>query len=324
MIAAQPTFPAIIAHTSGLHNDRHVARNTSDTAYNRPGPYRAIRVGAQFSPVPAQAGAIVGGAVHQMPQVELSRSEAAFELDAALRVGVVKHQLVVAGSAKLLAAHAPLRRAVAVSGAVARCAMPEWAVAASDIALCRISVIMRSFKWRRIAFRAPAPARCRRHAAFTLPVVKGAHDNRPVDVIFKKLHQHFLSDARQELAAHAAAGRTLRHGHPAAGLAGLLPMKANAHAAKPIAIEFIGAVGLVVMPHTVLRLAPPCLVSLLIDDACWGCGMTRAALALVRGDLAAAWEFNKLSVLVMPMLLALYTQQLCSLSRKNLSHHRHT
>lgn len=89
-----------------------------------------------------------------------------------------------------------------------------------------------------------------------------------------------------------------------------------------IALALLGAAA-VAMPHSVLRIAPPCLVSLLIDDACWGCGMTRAALALARGDLAAAWEFNKLSVVVLPMLLALYARQLWSLNRKNRSRQRH-
>ena len=90
-----------------------------------------------------------------------------------------------------------------------------------------------------------------------------------------------------------------------------------------IALALLGAAALA-MPHTVLRIAPPCLVSLLVDDDCWGCGMTRAALALARGDLAAAWAFNKLSVVVLPMLLALYARFLWSLTGRNPSRHRHT
>ena len=88
-----------------------------------------------------------------------------------------------------------------------------------------------------------------------------------------------------------------------------------------IALALLGAAA-VAMPHTVLRLTPPCLVSLLIDDACWGCGITRAALALLRGDLAAAWEFNRLSVIVVPMLLTLYAHQLYCLSRRKIPGHR--
>ena len=79
-----------------------------------------------------------------------------------------------------------------------------------------------------------------------------------------------------------------------------------------VALAALGAAA-VLMPHTVLRIAPPCLVSLVLGDTCWGCGMTRAALAFARGDFAAAWHFNKLSLLVLPMLFALYARYLSSL-----------
>lgn len=65
-----------------------------------------------------------------------------------------------------------------------------------------------------------------------------------------------------------------------------------------------------VMPHALLRVAPPCLVTLLLHQSCWGCGMTRAALAFLHGDLAAAWAFNRASLLVLPMLLLLYARHL--------------
>ena len=75
------------------------------------------------------------------------------------------------------------------------------------------------------------------------------------------------------------------------------------------ALAALGAAA-ICFPATVLRIAPPCLVSLLLDDVCWGCGMTRAALALARGDIAAAWGFNRMAVVVMPMLAWLYGQHL--------------
>ena len=74
-----------------------------------------------------------------------------------------------------------------------------------------------------------------------------------------------------------------------------------------VALAALGAAALVA-PDGLLRVAPPCLFSLLLDVDCWGCGMTRAALALLHGDLAPAWHLNKASLLVLPMLLVLYVR----------------
>jgi hypothetical protein len=76
-----------------------------------------------------------------------------------------------------------------------------------------------------------------------------------------------------------------------------------------VALAALGA-GAMLAPGLVMRLAPPCLFSLLLDQTCWGCGMTRAALAFLRGDFPAAWHFNRASLLVLPMLLALYARHL--------------
>jgi hypothetical protein len=64
------------------------------------------------------------------------------------------------------------------------------------------------------------------------------------------------------------------------------------------------------MPNTVLALTPDCLISKVTDGWCWGCGMTHAIIALLHGDLSAAWQSNKLSLVVAPMLLGLYLQYL--------------
>lgn len=39
---------------------------------------------------------------------------------------------------------------------------------------------------------------------------------------------------------------------------------------------------------------------------CWGCGMTRAVAAAARGDFGRAWRYNKLSVMVVPLLAAIW------------------
>jgi hypothetical protein len=84
-------------------------------------------------------------------------------------------------------------------------------------------------------------ARGRQRATFALAVVQGANDQRPVDIVFEKLHQYFLTDARQELAAHAPTGRALRDAYPAGRVGVFLLVKANAHAAQAVAMDFIGA-----------------------------------------------------------------------------------
>lgn len=81
-----------------------------------------------------------------------------------------------------------------------------------------------------------------------------------------------------------------------------------------VAIATLGAAA-IAMPGIVLYLTPPCLISLIVDDVCWGCGITHAALAFLHGDFAAAWAYNKLSVLVLPMLLWLYFQHLRMVGR---------
>ena len=74
-----------------------------------------------------------------------------------------------------------------------------------------------------------------RYAAFALAVIQGANNHREINIVLKELHQYFHPDARQELESHAAAGRTLRHAHPATGVV-VLPVKADAHAANTVAI----------------------------------------------------------------------------------------
>jgi len=69
------------------------------------------------------------------------------------------------------------------------------------------------------------------------------------------------------------------------------------------------------MPETLLRVAPSCLISVFLEDQCWGCGITRASIAILRGDFAAAWGFNKLSVVVLPMLFFFYLRFLYTIWR---------
>lgn len=51
---------------------------------------------------------------------------------------------------------------------------------------------------------------------------------------------------------------------------------------------------------------PPCLFHSMTGLYCTGCGITRAAHALVHGDLATAWSMNALAVLALPVAVLLW------------------
>jgi hypothetical protein len=85
--------------------------------------------------------------------------------------------------------------------------------------------------------------------------------------------------------------------------------------APALAVAVLGLAALAV-PELLVHYGPPCILSPLLGDLCWGCGITRASIALFHGDVAAAWHFNKLSVVVVPMLLFLYLKHLFTLWRR--------
>ncbi|QMU27725.1 DUF2752 domain-containing protein [Adhaeribacter radiodurans] len=51
-----------------------------------------------------------------------------------------------------------------------------------------------------------------------------------------------------------------------------------------------------------------CLSKLLLDTECYGCGMMRAIMHLIHLDFSAALNFNKLSIIVFPLLSYLWAQ----------------
>jgi hypothetical protein len=55
-----------------------------------------------------------------------------------------------------------------------------------------------------------------------------------------------------------------------------------------------------------------CLFRNLAGWECPGCGMTRAVLSLLRGDLATALHYNRMVVLVFPLLCCLLLAELRS------------
>lgn len=52
-----------------------------------------------------------------------------------------------------------------------------------------------------------------------------------------------------------------------------------------------------------------CLSVLLLEKNCYACGMTRAIQHLIHLDFTAAWEFNKLSLIVFPLLSFSYFKE---------------
>lgn len=61
-------------------------------------------------------------------------------------------------------------------------------------------------------------------------------------------------------------------------------------------------VAALVAPKPFLAVMPSCLITRLTGYHCWGCGITRAIVSAVKGDLVSAWHYNPLFVIVLPML----------------------
>jgi len=59
-----------------------------------------------------------------------------------------------------------------------------------------------------------------------------------------------------------------------------------------------------------------CLSVFLFDSECYACGMTRAIQHLIHFDFSVAYAYNKLSILVLPLLVAYYFLELKKIFRK--------
>ena len=53
-----------------------------------------------------------------------------------------------------------------------------------------------------------------------------------------------------------------------------------------------------------------CLSVLLLDTECYACGMTRGIQHLIHFEFAEAWRFNKLSFVVLPLLIYLISSSI--------------
>ena len=53
-----------------------------------------------------------------------------------------------------------------------------------------------------------------------------------------------------------------------------------------------------------------CLIKRCFGVECWGCGTTRAVFSLLYGKVAQAWEYNRLIIIVFPLLLWLWGKEI--------------
>lgn len=54
----------------------------------------------------------------------------------------------------------------------------------------------------------------------------------------------------------------------------------------------------------------PCIINLITGYKCPGCGVSRMCMALMRLDVEAAYNYNKVLFLLLPVLLAVFSYQL--------------
>lgn len=64
-----------------------------------------------------------------------------------------------------------------------------------------------------------------------------------------------------------------------------------------------------------------CLSRLLLDRECWGCGLTRSVMHAMHADFIGAWQYNRLIVLVLPLLIAIWCKDILGFWRRlNITH----
>ena len=83
-----------------------------------------------------------------------------------------------------------------------------------------------------------------------------------------------------------------------------VPSRSSARATDAAVLAALGVLASLSIfePHLVAEWMPPCLSKTFLGVECWGCGMTRAVLACLQGDFAAAWQYNPRYVVVVPLI----------------------
>lgn len=102
------------------------------------GVHSAVAVDAQCGAQAAQASAKSVGPVDQVAQVQSASRVAAVELNAAMAVGIVEHQVVIAAATDFLTVDAPPRDAAAATG-YGRCRASESGLVAQAKLPCELA-----------------------------------------------------------------------------------------------------------------------------------------------------------------------------------------
>ncbi|MBS7785789.1 DUF2752 domain-containing protein [Flavobacterium sp. CYK-55] len=61
-----------------------------------------------------------------------------------------------------------------------------------------------------------------------------------------------------------------------------------------------------------------CLSKMLANTECYACGMTKATMHFIHFDFQKAWDYNKLSYIVVPLLFPLWLKAVYEIQGKSL------
>jgi len=84
-----------------------------------------------------------------------------------------------------------------------------------------------------------------------------------------------------------------------------------------LALLIIIPIVLLILPATYFDTGESiCLSKVIFDLECYGCGMTRAIMHLIHFDFKEAWDYNKISYLVLPIACYMYAGEALSTYKK--------
>jgi hypothetical protein len=82
---------------------------------------------------------------------------------------------------------------------------------------------------------------------------------------------------------------------------------------KSIGVLFIPIVLYFVPIHRLNEQHSVCLFKNILGYECYGCGMTRACISAIQLDFSAAFYYNKMYIVVLPILIYLWIKTLTKL-----------
>ena len=78
-----------------------------------------------------------------------------------------------------------------------------------------------------------------------------------------------------------------------------------------LAVLIIVPIVLLLLPATFFDTGKSiCLSRVLLNMECYGCGMTRAIMHLIHGNITVAAQYNKLAFIILPILTILWLKEL--------------